>query len=148
MIFFIFFGFWGFFWIFGIFTDLFPEFFGCTKILLMKKDLNTEIEGLFTPKQDVRILNPQKNPYFYWIFFRFFGFLEFFFCVLGFKKKWFKHWIQGFVHSQIRDTDFKFSKKILGFFGFFFLDFSNFFGFFLSEQPLGRLLPLLQVEIA
>ena len=40
-----------------------------------KNDLNTEIEGLFTPKNGVRILNPQKNP---WNFLDFSGFFGFF----------------------------------------------------------------------
>ena len=52
------------------------------------------------------------------------------------KKNWTrrrKGTIRGVVHSQIGCTDFKFSKKILGFIGFFlnfFLVFSNIFGFF------------------
>ena len=36
----------------------------------MKKYLNTEFEEFFTPKKGIRILNPQKNP---WIFRIFFG---------------------------------------------------------------------------
>ena len=41
-----------FFRIFRIFFEFFNffEFFGCTRIFRIKKDLNTEIEGLFTPK--------------------------------------------------------------------------------------------------
>ena len=40
-------GFFGFFW---IFLDFFPDFLGCTRILWIKKYLNTEFEGLYTPK--------------------------------------------------------------------------------------------------
>ena len=54
------------------------------------------------------------------------------------NNKGFKHWNRGVVHSQIRCTHFKSSKKSLNFFYFF-----GFFGFFLgcarillSEQPL------------
>ena len=69
------------FWIFlnyFIFFWFFPDLFGCTSILWIKKDLNTEIEGLFTPKWGVRNLNPQKNS---WIFLIFFGFFLFLFGV-------------------------------------------------------------------
>ena len=42
------------------------------------------------------------------------------------NRKVFKHWNQEIIHSQIICTDFKSSKKILGYFRFF-SDFSDFF---------------------
>ena len=50
------------------------------------------------------------------------------------NKKGFKHWNRVVVHSQIRYTDFKSSKKSLDF-----LDFFRIFRIFLSEQPFGTL---------
>ena len=68
---------------------------------------------------------------FFRIFFYFFGFFSGLFWVYEdfMNKKLFKYWNRGVDQSQKTWTDFKSSKKILGFLGDF-SDFSNFFSDF------------------
>ena len=69
------------FFIFSVFFQFFSVFLGFFEIFLdvrgfyeLKKDFNTEIEGLFNPKKGVRISNPQRIPWIFWICFYFSNF--------------------------------------------------------------------------
>ena len=90
----------------------------------------------------------------FFIIFHIFGIFSNFFPVFWvyedfMNKNGSKHWNRGVVHSQIRYTVFKSSKKILGFFGFF-PDFSDFFGsvrgFFWVKNPSSLMFKLNNFE--